>query len=359
MASVTARGGKFFARVRREGKTVAKTFSKRSDAEAWGRRVESEIERGTWVAPQDVAPTLAQAIATYREAVAVHLKGIRVYDCYFREFARERFAAKPVNEVSPFDIAAWRDQQLTRFVRGTVTRKLATLGAVFTWAAKERGWLEKNPLALVTKPRVDDARDRVLSEAEQQYLLAEARNSKAVWFAPAIKALMFSAMRRGELFGLRRRDVDFDAATAYLPETKAGGSRLVPLSPDALAALRVLAGAASKGPDAKLLPLAHVGSISDVFQSVVERARARYEVDSATRGADVDPGFLADVRLHDLRHHAVTMWASTGGLTLPELMAVSGHRNPKMLMRYTHLSASKLAGKLAMLSAPASEGAAA
>jgi len=159
-------------------------------------------------------------------------------------------------------------------------------------------------------------------------------------------------MRRGEVFGLRRRDVNFGTATAHLPDTKAGGARTVPLSPDALVAARELVEAAPRGPDARLLPIAHVNGISDVFKTTVARARALYEADCKAGGVDADRQFLADVRLHDLRHMAVTFWASTGGLTLPELMAVSGHRSPRMLMRYTHLSPSSIAAKLAALSAP-------
>ena len=350
MASITTRGGKFFARIRREGTTTAKTFAKRSDAVAWARKIESEIERGAWVPPALKAPSLASAIIGYRAAVAVNLKGLKVYDCYFAEFTRQAFAAKPINEITAFDIAAWRDCQLQRSVNGTVTRKLASLGAIFTWAIRERGWLDINPMTRVTKPRVADARDRLMTVEEQRYLLSAADSSRAGWLAPALRALMFSAMRRGELFGLRRKDVDFDAATAFLPETKAGGSRLVPLAPDALKALRCLVDAAAKGQDTPLLPVAHVVSISDVFKSTVSRARRQYDADCKASGVQADVGFLTDLRLHTLRHQAISRWAETGELTLPELMAVSGHRDPRQAMRYTHLSVTKLASKMATIS---------
>jgi integrase len=72
-----------------------------------------------------------------------------------------------------------------------------------------------------------------------------------------------------------------------------------------------------------------------------------YEADCATSGVEPDDSVFADLRWHDLRHCAVTSWATTGALSLPELMAVSGHKTPRMLTRYTHLSASSLAAKLA------------
>jgi integrase len=55
---------------------------------------------------------------------------------------------------------------------------------------------------------------------------------------------------------------------------------------------------------------------------------------------------LADFHIHDLRHHAITRVAETGQFTLPELQQFSGHRDIRMLMRYAHLCATRLAKKL-------------
>jgi integrase len=43
-----------------------------------------------------------------------------------------------------------------------------------------------------------------------------------------------------------------------------------------------------------------------------------------------------DLRLHDLRHEAVSRFFEYG-LTVPEVALISGHRDPRMLIRYTHL----------------------
>jgi len=354
MASITQRGKRFTVRVRRDGfPSITKTFTKRADGAAWGRQVEADIESGRWTPEAEQVPTLRKVISTYRVAVAAKMKGAATYTYRFDEFERLPFASKAVNEVTPFDLSAWRDEQLSQHKPATVVRKLAMLSAVFNWAAKERGWLQKNPVSLVAKPRVSDQRSRVLSDDEHRYLTAAAATSKATWLPAALTVLMASAMRRGELFGLRRRDVDFGAAVAHLADTKNGSARDVPLCPATLQALQRLADAAPARPDSLLLPVGEAGSVSTRFTVTIRRARASYESDCAAASVDADPGFLADVRLHDLRHQAVTMWASTGGLSLPELMAVSGHKTPRMLMRYTHLSASKIAGKLAQLSAPA------
>lgn len=358
MATIIERAGRYMARVRRGGQSAAKTFNLKKDAQAWARRIESDMEAGRWVAPTTAAPvttpavpTLCEAIADYRGKVAAKMKGAKEYGYRFDELCAAPFAGKPINEVTPFDLAEWRDAQSVGRKPGTVLRKLGLLSGVLTWAVKERGWLTVNPLSQVRMPRAADGRSRTLSDAEWRCLMQAASTSKADWLPHALTLLARSAMRRSELFGLTRSAVDYGARTAYLADTKNGTARHVPLDPVALEALRQLdQQAASRGVQ-PLMPVGAVGSMSTRFKVTVQRARAAYAADCKASGVDVDEGFLADVRLHDLRHQAITHWASTGGLSLPELMAVSGHKTPRMLARYAHISASSLAHKMSQIAA--------
>lgn len=45
---------------------------------------------------------------------------------------------------------------------------------------------------------------------------------------------------------------------------------------------------------------------------------------------------LDDLHIHDLRHTALT-WAARSGATLAELMAIAGHKNPTIALRYQHI----------------------
>lgn len=352
MATITQRAGRFFVRVRKKGfPTVTKTFTRRSDAAAWARRVEADMESGRWTSAATRPPTFREVVSEYRQVVAPTFKGADTYRYRFDEFEAASFANKPITEISPTDLAAWRDEQLLERLPGTVVRKLAMISGILTWAMKERGWITTNPAAFVSRPRSVDARDRTLSTKEVELLMQAARTSRARWLAPALIVLMNTAMRRGELCGLRRQDVDFDQAVARLDDTKNGSSRDVPLCPQSCAALRELDQLAKQRGDDLLLPVGPPGSLSTRFKGTVGRARAMYEVECMERGIKPVMGFLDDLRLHDLRHHAVTKWASTGALSLVELMAISGHKTPRMLMRYTHLQASGVALKLRSISA--------
>ena len=51
---------------------------------------------------------------------------------------------------------------------------------------------------------------------------------------------------------------------------------------------------------------------------------------------------IEDLRLYDLRHEAISRLVESGKHTIPEMMLVTGHKDPKQLMRYTQLRARNL-----------------
>jgi len=54
---------------------------------------------------------------------------------------------------------------------------------------------------------------------------------------------------------------------------------------------------------------------------------------------------LDGLHFHDLRHEAVSRFFEMG-LSVPEVALISGHRDPRMLFRYTHLRAEDVGRKL-------------
>ena len=353
MATITERNGRFTVRVRKQGSpTVTKTFTRRSDAEKWGRKTQVELEAGTLVPLKKTVPTLKAAVQEYRRTVGAKLRGAPYYERHWDSYEALPWASKAVDEVTPHDLATWRDSLLGRGLSpATVRKEITLLSCVLTYAVKQRQWLDVNPTSLIVWPKPAPGRTRVVSDDEMRYLLAAADRSKATWMKPTIVLLARSAMRRGELFSLRRCDVDLDACVAHLSMTKNGTARDVPLCPVAIDALRRLLALASAEADAPLLPLNSAVYVSIRFIATVKRARAMYEADCATEGVEPEVGFCMDLPLHALRHTAATFWASSGQLGVQQLQAITGHKNLSMLSRYTHLSASQLAGRMAQLTA--------
>ncbi len=54
---------------------------------------------------------------------------------------------------------------------------------------------------------------------------------------------------------------------------------------------------------------------------------------------------MSDLRFHDFRHEAISRFFELG-LNIPEVAVISGHKDPRMLFRYTHLRAEELVDRL-------------
>ena len=54
---------------------------------------------------------------------------------------------------------------------------------------------------------------------------------------------------------------------------------------------------------------------------------------------------IKDLHFHDLRHEAISRFFEKG-LSIPEVALISGHKDVRMLFRYTHLKAEDVLNKL-------------
>ncbi|PIV87803.1 MAG: hypothetical protein COW48_09550, partial [Hydrogenophilales bacterium CG17_big_fil_post_rev_8_21_14_2_50_63_12] len=75
---------------------------------------------------------------------------------------------------------------------------------------------------------------------EETTLLAELEQGRNQYAAPVVRFAIETAMRQGEILGLRWEDVDLKTRVAVLHDTKNGERRVVPLSSAALSVLKSL-----------------------------------------------------------------------------------------------------------------------
>ena len=135
----------------------------------------------------------------------------------------------------------------------------------------------------------------------------------------AIRLLVFTGCRRGEILNLRWEHADLDHGRLMLPDSKTG-AKVVTLGAPALELLSNL-------PRVDGNPYVLPGA--EPKRSYVALAKAWYRL--RKRAA------LEDVRLHDLRHSFASVAAGQGE-SLPLIGALLGHRNPSTTARYAHLS---------------------
>ncbi|WP_406569111.1 tyrosine-type recombinase/integrase [Aeromonas caviae] len=85
-------------------------------------------------------------------------------------------------------------------------------------------------------------------------------------------------------------------------------------------------------------------AVTRAFERAVLRARQTYERECQTQNLIPVTNFLSDLRFHDLRHEATSRLAEI--FPMHELTKITGHKDPRMLMRYYHPRAEDLARKL-------------
>jgi integrase len=140
-------------------------------------------------------------------------------------------------------------------------------------------------------------------------------------------------MRRGEILSIKRSHIDFNKSILLIPSTKTDIPRTIPLSSDAIASLREQYKAfqeESRG----VIPL-HESPLFTYSLRGLSGAFLRL-----CRRLNID-----DLHFHDLRHEATSRLFEKG-LNPVEVATITGHRDTKMLMRYTHLRAEDLVGRL-------------
>ncbi|MBB3213953.1 integrase [Herbaspirillum sp. Sphag1AN] len=147
----------------------------------------------------------------------------------------------PIKSLSPVIVAEWRDCRLKEVAPDTVTRELHMMSRIINLARREWGLdLLQNPFAQITKPKCSRGRVRRLKEYEERALLDAANAARGGFLRTIIPFAVETAMRRGEIIELDWRYIDLEQQTAYLPDTKNGEARAVPLSTKAVAILRAL-----------------------------------------------------------------------------------------------------------------------
>ena len=328
MATLRKRkNGHWQARVRKANQSISKTFINKVDAEHWAKQVEVDMQKGSYTnLVLAERTTLGELIDRYIEEVIPTMRGALEDRFRLKALQRRTLSKLSMTALTPAKIAEYRDQRLTQVSSGTVIRELAYISSIINQARREWGINIDNPVRLVRKPQSPQGRNRILNEAEKLRILNELvpRPTRRVsmWMKPLVEFALETGMRRGEMLALKWSNLDLINRTAFLPLTKNGESRTVPLSSKAIHILESL----PRSITGEVFPI-KPEAVAAAFIKAIRRARVK------------------DFHFHDLRHTAITQLA-TKLPNLIELASVSGHKSLSMLKRYYHPTAKELANKL-------------
>lgn len=242
MASFRYRGNRWQARVRRHGHPdEVKSFVNRQEAERWARSVETDIDRGSFISTAQAQKyTFADLIDRYLLEVLPGHKHEKTHSFRFRAMARNSIGRVNMAVFNAPVVAKYRDERLQSVSAAAVIRELACISSLINIARKEWGISMTNPVQSVRKPPSPQGRERMASDAEMSRLLAvfEPVGKRNIWMTPLVLLALETAMRLGELLGLKWVDIDLVQRTATLWETKNGQTRVVPLSSQAIKVLK-------------------------------------------------------------------------------------------------------------------------
>ncbi len=292
----------------------SRTFLSRDLAESWADAVE---ERTKKVFP-NIPITLGDAISDYINGPLLLHRSAENEKYPLRVTAKSWLGDIPLKDLQIRHFVVWRDERLLKVKPNTVMRELRILRVLIDWAKDERGaYIKDNPARYLKVKGIGDARAPFFTDEDEKKLLYELSQMSNQNHLKLTKLALTTGFRRSELLSLSWRNLDLEKNKIYVQrkECAARGNstsmRIVPLPSKAKKLLRSF-----ENKEGKVLPLT--------------KGSARNGFDKARKRAGLDT-----LRFHDLRHIAISrMWSY--GMNALEISACSGHRDIKMLMRYSH-----------------------
>jgi len=237
----------------------------------------------------------------------------------------------PIKDVSSFHIERIKKNLLDA---GRTPRTIQYCFATIrqTWNhARRAGIVSGNsPTSVVKIPKIDNQRQRFLTDKECNGLLEELKKHSEITYQMALLSLD-AGLRFSEVSGLQWQDIDLIRETILLRDTKSSKNRTVYMT-DRIKAM--LSGMPKAGPDSLVFPDRNGNRIKHVSKTFDEA------VASMGLNNGIDDDRLKCV-FHTLRHtHASRLLES--GADIFQVSKMIGHSNVQTTMRYAHIRADRM-----------------
>jgi len=320
MATLISINGKTKAVIRKRGyPTLCKTFIKKTDALSWSRKTESEMERGLYIDQSKANTVILDRLLDryYQYYQTRQLKALKFILAHSRIIKRH-IGHLTLANISSHHLADYRDKRLLTVSPATVKIELGIILRTIKLATSEWGYkLADTPK--VEYPKINNARTRRLADGEIERVLNAITNKQ---IKAIVELAVETAMRRSEMLNIKENDINWSLKTLRIPNTKTHTARTIPLSNKAVRLLRSL----TKNIDGTYFSI-KADSASQAFKRACDKTGVN------------------NLRFHDLRHEATTRFFECG-LNVMEVATITGHKDLKMLNRYTHLRAENIALKI-------------
>ncbi len=287
-------------------------------------------DQGSAVIQSDFA-TASKAYEEYKCRPAVYSGAVRVSGVKSPRTIRgemitlrKYFGNRPLASITEADLFGFRRWRLApqkqpdgteRVVSiSTCNKELSRLRTFFKWCQKEK-LVRTNPFDgadRIIQRQLENKREIVLSHDVEAKLLAALEKGPRRHARAIVIAALDTGMRRGELWRLRWRDVDFDERILRVAPGKTDRGRIVGMTPRLVELLRELQRMTPDDPEGLVF-----GPV-DVKKALI---------------AACDEARIARVWFTDFRHTAITRLIAVG-VEHTEVMKMSGHTQIGTFLRY-------------------------
>jgi integrase len=242
------------------------------------------------------------------------------------------FGDTALGALRPSMIEAWH-RQLEQAHPSTAAKSYRLLSQIMRAAVRDK-MIHETPCQLPGGGKESAAERPVASIAE----VVTIADRMPAHLELAVLLAAWCQLRRGELLGLRRRDLDLLHATVTVAVTrvKMMSGEMIDKKPKSDAGARSLSIPPHLVPSLEdhLERFVEIGPDALLFTGLLGEPLRVRQLDGAWQRARAAIG-RSDLHFHDLRHSGLT-WSAATGATVAELMRRAGHASPTAALRYQH-----------------------
>ncbi|AXS79838.1 site-specific integrase [Dechloromonas sp. HYN0024] len=340
--------------IRRAGHdTVSRSgFDTKQEAKEWALAVESKMLYGIELpekVPLTKAINLFDALTEYESEKTILKKSADRETARISLLKRQNISKKCLKDITSEDISAYiKERENTPTNRGsktsgaTIRLELMLISAVFKHRIKSKNEKLINPIKNVELPKKAKARERVLRDNELAYLVDGLKKAmpETKCIEDLIDIAIQTGMRQNEILKLQLHDLDLKNRYVHLPDTKSGDPRDVPLSPKAIEIFKRI-DSRTKDKSERIFNVSQDAIIRKFKKGCLLGRKLFHE----KTGTLPSPRFLVDLKFHDLRHQAATIWSKY--LHAQELAKMFGWKTLELVMLYYKSDVPTIADKLA------------
>jgi len=245
-------------------------------------------------------------------------KSLNTDEGRYKNYIKPIFGSKEPKNIIKLDVDRVRIKLSKKLSPQSVKHILNLLTWIINYGTKNN--LCQGISFHIQKPSVNNEKTEDLTPFQLEQLLKAIEKDENIAVGNMMKMALYTGLRRGEIFKLQWKEINFETGFIFVRDPKAGQDQKIPINDMARDLLKTIV--QTKSPY--------------VFPG--RNGGMRTTQGAAARRIRKNAGLPKDFRpMHGLRHVYASMLASSGKVDMYVLQKLMTHKSPKMTQRYAHL----------------------